>query len=152
MAPYPWELRDPAAVIDDVARQHQLRPGLIVAGLVQLPSTTQRLLDTTVIYEAEHSPADVRDCAWLAKQAAHRLFEPRVTLGPPQHSFVTIVVRNGGLDFEPTDAGWLLGWQHADHRLPVYTGELILFTEQGWHAADLRHDDLVGFSPVLVAA
>lgn len=152
MDTYPWELRDPAAALDGVARQHELHPGLIIAALVEHPSTTQRLLDTTIVYEGEHAPDDVRECARLAKQAARRLFEPRATLGPPQHSFVTIVVRNGELDFEATDTGWLLGWQHADHRLPVYTGELILFTDQGWHAADLRQDDHVGFSPVLVAA
>jgi hypothetical protein len=151
MTPYPWELRDPAAAVDGIARRHQLHPGVVVVALVELPSTTQQLLDTTVMYEGEHPPTDARECAFLAQQAARHLFEPRATIGPPRHSFVTIVARNGDLAFEPAEYGWLIGWQHANHRLPVYTGEVMLLTEQGW-CAEHDHSNLTGYSPVLVAA
>jgi hypothetical protein len=151
MTPYPWELRDPAAAVDGIARRHRLYPGVVVAALVELPSTTQQLLDTMVVYEGDDPPSDARVCALLAQEAARQLFEPRATIGPPRHSFVTIVARNGDLAFEPAEYSWLIGWQHADHRLPVYTGELILLTEQGWRA-EHDHSNLTGFSPVLVAA
>ena len=148
MERYPWELRDPGAAVEAIARQHVLRPGQVVVGLFELPSSIQRLLDTALVFEGDHAPTDVRDCAWLIDQAAHQVFGPRLVVGEPRHAFVTVVVRHGSLEILDDDRRWLLGWQHADHRLPAYTGELFVFTEQGWRSP--AHP-LRGHHPVFAA-
>lgn len=46
---------------------------------------------------------------------------------------VTIVVRSGFAEFGPNEVVWFKGWRYSNHVQSVYTGELILVTEHGWH-------------------
>lgn len=146
----PWELRDPAATLDGMARRHELRPGLVVVGLVEHPDTIQQLLDTTIVYEQSPAPGDVRDCAKLIRTAARRLYGPRLTAGLPRHSFVTVVIRQGAPSLCVDDRRWLAGWRLSDHRLDVWTGELILLTEHGWCSSSTHH--ATGAMPSLAVA
>ncbi len=146
----PWELRDPAATLDGIARRHELRPGLVIVGLVEHPDTIQQLLDTTIVYEQSPAPADVRDCAKLIRTGARRLYGPRLTAGLPRHSFVTVVIRQGATSLCVDDRRWLAGWRLSDHRLAVWTGELILLTEHGWCSSSTHHS--TGAMPSLAVA
>ncbi len=121
---------------------------MVIVGLVELPETIQHLLDTAVLHTAERAPAEPRDCAARICQAARQLFGPRLTLGTPRHSLLTVLVRRGALELTSTDQSWLDGWQQAELRLPVFNGKLVLLTEQGWCSADGQRR---GFHPVLAA-
>lgn len=142
------ELRDPAAVLNGIARRHQLRPGMVIVGLIELPDTIQHVLDSAVLYTTERAPAEARDCAALVREAAQRLFGPRVILGRPRHSFLTVLVQRGPLELTAADTRWVDGWQQAEHEVPVFNGKLVLLTEQGWCSADGRRR---GFHPALAA-
>lgn len=144
---YPWELRDPGAAVDDIAKRHIPRPGQVLVGLFELPATSQRLLDTVLAYEGNQSPTDIRECALLVREAARQVFGGRLIVGEPRHAFVTVIVRHGSLHTTDEERRWLLGWMHAGHRLPVYTGELFSLTEHGWHSA---HEQ-IGHHPALAA-
>ena len=144
---YPWELRDPGAAVDDIAKRHILRPGQVLVGLFELPASSQRLLDTVLAYEGDQAPTDIRECALLVRTAARDVFGGRLIVGEPRHAFVSLIVRNGPLRTTDEERRWLLGWVHASHRLPVYTGELFSLTEQGWLSA---HEE-VGYHPALAA-
>lgn len=148
MGNHRWDLRDPAAALTGIARRHQLRPGMVIVGLIELPNTIQHLLDTTVLYDADRPPDEARHCAVLIRRAANRLFGPRVVIGTPRHAFLTVVVRRGPLRLSSADRRWWEGWRQAEHELPVFDGTLVVMTEQGWRSAD---DQLVGFQPALAA-
>ena len=140
------ELRDLAAALTGITRRHQLRPGMVIVGLIELPDTIQHLLDTAVLATADRAAADVRDCAARVRDVAERLFGPRVVLGQPRHSFLTVVVRHGPLEFTATDHRWIDGWLQADHGVPVLDAALVLMTEHGWRCADNRRR---GYHPAL---
>lgn len=142
------DLRDPAAALAGIARRHQLRPGMVIIGLLEHPSTIQHLLDTTVLYDAAEAPEQARHCGVLIQRAAERLFGPRLILGQPRHTFLTVVVRRGPLVVTSEDQRWFDGWREAEHRLPVLDGTLVLLTDQGWMCAGNKR---VGFLPALVA-
>src|SRR5262245_60000127 len=116
------DVRDLAAAVTGIAQQHQLRPGMVVVGLIELPDTIQHLLDTTVLYAEEQAPPDARHCAALIREGAERLFGPRLVLGRPRHTFLTVVARRGPLELTASDRRWLEGWQLSDLEVPVHAG------------------------------
>jgi hypothetical protein len=140
------KLRDPAAVLTGIARRHRLRAGMVIIGLVELPDTIQQLLDTTVLALTDRTGYELRHCAAIVRDTAERLFGPRVILGPPRHSFLTVIVRSGPLDLTAADRQWLDGWRESGHGVPAFDGQVILLTELGWRTAD---DKQRGYHPTL---
>ncbi|MEQ7123550.1 hypothetical protein ABN034_03410 [Actinopolymorpha sp. B11F2] len=140
------ELRDPAAALAGIARRHRLRAGMVIIGLVELPDTIQHLLDTAVLALTDRTTDEIRHCAAAVRDTAERLFGPRVSVGPPRHSFLTVIVRSGPLEITAADRRWLEGWRQSGHDVPAFDGHVILLTEQGWRTADDRQR---GYHPTL---
>ncbi len=127
----PYELRDPGALIHEVAATVVLAEDTAWLALVHHPSTTQRLIrvDPLPIPALLDDDDDISDHLRAATEA--------FGLGwtrehGPLHMVVTIVVRPGFTVLGPNEGVWFRGWRYANHGESAYTGELVLVTEHGW--------------------
>lgn len=125
----PYELRDPARLITEVAERVDLVEDSAYAVLVRAPSTVQevvevRRLDLPALLGDDEEIRD--DLCVLAR--SFRLPDVR----PPRHAVVTVLVRPGRCVLGPNEAVWLNGWRFSNHFAPVYVSDLILVTEHGW--------------------
>lgn len=128
----PYDLRDPARLIREVANHVTLAEDTALLALVHHPSTEQRLVRVVPL----PVPAlldDDDDISDHLRAAAESLGVGSARReGGPVHMAVTIVVRPGFAEFGPNEAVWFKGWRYSNHFQSVYTGELILVTEHGW--------------------
>jgi len=140
----PWDVRDPSALLDEIAARHDMHAGLVVVGLVEDPPRQQRLVDSTVAWD-DRSPPEREECSDLIRSAVGRLpVVPRAI--PPRHAYTTVVCRGGRAIIGPAEAVWLYGWRYANHLQPVFQGDLLLVTDHGWCSFD---DDSGGSAPRL---
>lgn len=142
----PWELRDPAALVTDIAGRVPFEKDTAYVALIHLPSTTQRVLGVKQL----DLPALLDDDDDIADDLCRitRSFGIGFTRNGPQHAVVTIVVRPGPCVFGPNEAVWCKGWRYSNHMESVYSGDLILVTEHGW--ADFMSGE-AGFQPAMNA-
>lgn len=143
-----YELRDPAALIREVADAVVLGEDTAWLALIHHPSTEQTLLRVDPL----PVPAlldDDDDISEHLRAATEAFGLPWIHNGRgPDHKAVTVVVRPGFAVFGPNEGVWCRGWRYANHLQDVYTGELILVTEHGW--VDFM-TDACGHHPRMVA-
>lgn len=126
-----YELRDPAALIREVAGRVDLTEDTAWLALVHHPSTEQRLLRVDLL----PVPALLDDDDDISPHlcTAAETYGLEWTRGQgPQHMAVTIVVRPGFTVLGPNEGVWCKGWRYSNHFQSLHTGELILVTEHGW--------------------
>ncbi len=145
----PYELRDPARLIREVAERVTLSEDTSWLALVHHPSTRQHLLqvdplpipalldDDDAISSHLRFAAEAFGIGWSARGQG------------PEHMAVTIVVRPGYAVFGPNEGVWCKGWRYANHGQCLHTGELVLVTEHGW--ADFM-TDTAGLEPRMVSS
>jgi hypothetical protein len=143
-----YELRDPAALIREVAQTVVLAEDTAWLALIHHPSTQQTLLRVDPL----PVPAlldDDDDISEHLRAATEAFGLPWIHNGKgPDHKAVTVVVRPGFAVFGPNEGVWCRGWRYANHLQDVYTGEIILVTEHGW--VDFM-TDACGHEPRMVA-
>lgn len=129
----PWDLRDPAAFMSDIAERVPLPEDAAYLALVEHPSSEQRILSVkplpvpALLDDGDDISEDLCDAARSFGVGCHRR--------RPQHALVTVIVRPGRCVFGPNEAVWLNGWHHPNHFESAFSGDLVLVTEHGW--ADL---------------
>lgn len=127
----PYELRDPEALIREVAERVTLGEDTAWLALVHHPSTEQRL----VRVEPLPVPAlldDADDVSPHLRAAVESLGAGPSRGRGPEHMAVTVIVRPRFTVFGPNEGVWCTSWRRANHGASAYTGELILVTEHGW--------------------
>jgi hypothetical protein len=144
----PYELRDPAALIREVADTISLVEDTAWMALVHQPSTNQTLLRVDPLPVPALLDDDDDISAHLRNAAESYGLEWTRDRGGPQHMAVTIVVRPGFAVLGPNEGVWFKGWRYANHLQSLHTGELILVTEHGW--VDFM-TDACGHEPRMVA-
>lgn len=128
----PYELRDPARLMTDLAARLPLVEDTAYAALVHHPSTTQRL----VTVKSLDLPAlvDDDDRTQLSEhlRAAAESFGIGLDVPFGEYLLMTVVVRPGRCVLGPNEGVWLNGWRYSNHLTRLVTGDLILVTEHGW--------------------
>lgn len=126
---WPFEFRDPAALIAEIARQVPLTAGSAYLALVHEPSTTQRL----VRVDSLDTPAEI-DWYDEAQEEMRTVVDrwPLPDTRPPRHASVLVLVRSGLCVFGPNEARWFMADRYLNHLRSLYTGDCILVTEHGW--------------------
>ena len=125
----PYEYRDPAAVIAEVARRVPLIEDTAYLVLVANPSTEQRI----VTVQRFDTPALIDDYDEPMKEIRARVQAlPIPDVVPPTHSLLTVLVRPGLCVFGPNESVWLNAWRYSNHLARAFGSELILVTEHGW--------------------
>lgn len=125
----PYELRDPEALIREVAVVVDLLEDHAFVVLVHLPSTEQRVLEVRELA----LPALLDDDDDISDHLCGiaRSFEiPEAR--SPRHALVTVIVRRGRCLLGPNEGVWLRGWRYSHHFAAAYNSDLILVTEHGW--------------------
>jgi hypothetical protein len=125
----PYEFRDPAALMAELAERISLDENTAHLLLVDHPSTVQRIVrierltTPAEILSGEDAEEEMRDVidAW-----------PLPEVRPPRHSTMLVLVRPGLCVFGPNEAQWLLADRYLNHLRPLYTGDCLLVTEHGW--------------------
>jgi hypothetical protein len=142
-----YEVRDPAALIREIADAVVLAEDTAWLALIHRPSTEQRLMRVDPL----PIPAlldDDDDISAHLRSATEAFGLTWTNNGKgPEHKAVTIIVRPGFADFGPNEGVWFKGWRYANHLQDVFTGELMLVTEHGW--VDLM-TDACGHEPRMV--
>jgi hypothetical protein len=143
----PWELRDPAALVADIARRVPFEEDTSYVALVRLPSMAQQLIAVKRL----PLPAFLDDDDEIGDALCRmtRSFGIGFTGRAPEHAVVTVVVRPGRCLFGPNEAVWCKGWRYSNHLESVYSGDLILVTEHGW--ADFMSGE-AGHQPAMTPA
>lgn len=125
----PYEYRDPARLISEIADRVPLTAGSVYLVLVADPSTEQRIVK---IQRMDH-PAPLEHYDDGSDEIRRRLdMMPIPDVRPPTHSVTTVLVRRGPCIIGRGEAGWLKAWRYANHMKSLYSGEIILVTEHGW--------------------
>lgn len=125
----PYDVRDPAALIEEVAERIDLVEDTAWLALVHRPSTAQKLLDVRQL-ELPALLDDDEDISEVLRDAVDSL-----GIGwrrHYEHALVTVVVRPGRCVFGPNELVWSMGWRYVNHLQAVFDGDLILVTEHGW--------------------
>jgi hypothetical protein len=142
----PYDVRDPAELIRQIAERVDLVEDTAWLALVHRPSTTQKLLDVraldlpALLDDGEDISESLRDAARTFGLGWRRHYE---------HALVTVVVRPGRCVFGPNELVWSLGWRYANHFEAAFDGDLILVTEHGW--LDFMTKE-AGFEPAMSRA
>ncbi len=137
----PYDVRDPAQLISQIAEQVDLVEDTAWLALVHRPSTTQKLLEVrplelpALLDDGERISDHLRGAAEAFGLGWRRHYE---------HALVTVVVRPGRCVLGPNELVWSLGWRYANHFEAAFDGDLILVTEHGWR--DLMSHE-AGFEP-----
>lgn len=128
----PYEFRDPAALMAELAERITLDEGSVHLVLVERPSTVQRL----VRVDRLRSPAELLspEEAERAEDEMRDVIErwPLPEARPPNHSWVRVIVRSGWCVFGPNEGQWFAAERYLNHLQPLYSGTTILVTEHGW--------------------
>lgn len=125
-----FDVRDPAELIEEVARREPLRDGDVLLVLVEDPSTAQRIV------QIDRLEIDARIPHYLAARdllADHVQAMP-IPLRPERirHTVVTVLARRGLTVFGGNEANWFSAWRYSNHLCSTFDGGMILVTEHGW--------------------
>lgn len=102
----PYDVRDPAALIAEIAERVDLTEGTAWLALIHRPSTTQKLLEVIPL-ELPALLDDSEDISGVLRDAVQGL-----GLGwrrHDEHAVVTVVVRPGRCVLGPNELVWSLG-------------------------------------------
>lgn len=107
----PWDVREPAQIIDDALRRRRPRPGDVLVALVQSgDEPDQALVDVARVHRGER-PERYEASDLLRAQAEAMVGERPFVDGrwmPPRHVLVTVVCRSGRVVPGPEELFWLL--------------------------------------------
>jgi hypothetical protein len=127
---HPYDVRDPAALIEDIAERVPLALGTAHMALVQDVSTDQTVLRIDTL----RLPAEILD--WhAAREELRRVVDAwPIPMGPcrPRHTPVLVVVRPGLCVFGPNELIWFTAERYANFLKRLWTVNDILVTEHGW--------------------
>ena len=125
-----YELRDPAALIAEIAERVPLVHGTAHLALVRDVSTTQEVLRVDTL----RLPAEIVD--WeKAREELRRVVEgwPITSeRGVPRHTPVLVIVRPGLCVFGPNEMVWFIAERYANFLTNAWPVLEILVTEHGW--------------------
>lgn len=128
----PYEFRDPAALVAELAERIPLDEGTAWLALVEHPSTRQRLVRVDrLLAPAELLTADETD---LAEEAMLTVIDawPLPDVRPPQHSPLLVLVRPGWCVFGPNEGQWFTAERYLNHLRALWSCSTVLVTEHGW--------------------
>jgi hypothetical protein len=130
MTLHTFELRDPTALMREIADAVDLVEDTAYVALVHHPSTRQHL----VAVEPLAIPALLNDDDDISGHLAQiaRSFGIGSHGRSPEHLLVTVVVRPGRCVYGPNEAVWFSGWRYSNHCESLFSGDLMLVTEHGW--------------------
>lgn len=149
---HPWEVRDPAAMLDVVLTVRRPGPGDVFVVLLRRADTSeQTVLDVVRVHQGH--PPEPHEASEMLRDRASRLVGPRPWTGDhwasPQHVLTTVVCRPGRVVPGPVELFWLLAWRYSNHHADAFDGDVYLVTDHGWTGT---HDQRAGFTPALRAA
>lgn len=142
----PWQLRDPARLLTEVAQRVPLVEDTALLALVHHPSTEQDLVGL----ERLRTPAVIDDWQQASEEICERMQQLDIPERPrrPEHAGVTVVVRDGLCVLGPNEGQWYRAWRYSNHLRNAFDGGLILVTPHGW--VDVL-SDTAGTSPAMAA-
>lgn len=144
-----YELRDPQALLDELAATVPLTEGRVFLALVHQPARAQKLL---AVDELTPLPPDI--------DKGHRgrsdlLYERVWRLPIPARSdtsasvLVTVIVRSGTNGWSNEEMRWFMGWRYSNHNSDAFDRDLIVVTPHGWCSLWSTSG---GHAPAMVAA
>lgn len=143
-----YELRDPQALLDEIAASVPLTEGRVFLALVHQPAAAQRLL---ALEELSPLPADIDE---HHRGRSDLLYDRVWKLAIPPRSdtsasiLVTVIVRGGTNGWGHEEKQWAMGWRYSNHNSEAFDRDLIVVTEHGWCSLWSR---LGGHEPSMVA-
>lgn len=143
-----YELRDPQALMDQIATSVRLTEGTVYLALVHQPSTAQRLL---AIEELTPLPADIDD---HHRGRSDLLYDRVWRLAIPPRSdssasiLVTVIVRGGTNGWGREEKQWAMGWRYSNHNSDAFDRDLLVVTAHGWCSL---WSEVGGHEPSMVA-
>lgn len=142
----PWQLHDPARLLTEVADRFPLVEGTALLALVHRPSTEQKLVGV----ERLRTPAVIKDLDEAGEEISELMQRFDIPVRPrrPEHSAVTVVVRDGLCVLGPNEGDWYRAWRYRNHLQNAFDGGLVLVTRHGW--VDVL-SDTAGISPAMAA-
>lgn len=142
----PWQLQDPARLLTEVAERFPLVEGTALLALIHHPSTEQNLVGVQRL----RAPAVIDDWQEASEEIYEQMQRFDIPERPrrPEHSGVTIVVRDGLCVLGLNEGQWHRAWRYSNHLRNAFDGGLILVTQHGW--VDVL-TDTAGLSPAMAA-
>ena len=143
-----YELRDPQALLDEIAASVPLTEGRVLLALVHQPAAAQRLL---ALEELTPLPSDIDD---HHRGRSDLLYDRVSKLAIPPRSetsasiLVTVIVRGGTNGWGHEEKLWAMGWRYSNHNSEALNGDLIVVTGHGWCSL---WSQLGGHGPSMVA-
>ncbi len=143
------ELRDPQALLDEIAAAVPLTEGRVLLALVHQPARAQELL---ALDELTPLPDDLDE--------GHRgrsdlLYERVRRLPIPPRSdtsasiLVTVIVRAGTNGWGEEERRWAMGWRYSNHNSDAFDRDLLVVTPHGWCSL---WSESGGHEPAMVAS
>lgn len=125
----PYDLRDPAAFIADVADRVDLTDNTATLCLIKHPSTTQEV----VRVQRLRAPAVLDDWHGASNELREVIWSWDLPdLVPPEHLALTVLVRRGLTVFTGKDSPWFMASRYCNHVQLLFGPHELLVTEHGW--------------------
>lgn len=126
------ELRDPQALLEEIASAVPLTEGRVLLALVHQPARGQKLL---ALDELTPLPVGIDE----GHRGRSDLLCDRVWRLPiPPRSdtsasiLVTVIVRSGTNGWGEEEMRWAMGWRYSNHNSDAFDRDLIVVTPHGW--------------------
>ena len=127
---HPYDVRDPARLIADIAERVRLVEGTAHLALVRDVSSEQEVVRVDTL----RLPAEIVD--WHeGREELRRVVEAwpvGFAPGRPRHTPILVIVRPGLCVFGPNEAVWFLAERYANFLANVWSVCDILVTDHGW--------------------
>lgn len=143
------ELRDPQALVNEIADAVPLLAGRVFLALVHQPATQQKLL---ALEELTPLPTGVdEDYRGRSDLLYERVWQLPI---PPRSDasasiLVTVIVRPGMNGWGREEKRWAAGWRYSNHNSDAFDRDLIVVTEHGWSSLWSR---IGGHEPAMLAS
>jgi hypothetical protein len=143
------ELRDPQALLDELAGTVPLTEGRVFLVLVHQPARAQKIV---AVEELTPLPPDIdhqhRGRSDLLYDRVWRLPIP-VRSDASASILVTVIVRSGTNGWGEEERRWAMGWRYSNHNSDAFDRDLIVVTPHGWCSL---WSESGGRAPAMVAA
>jgi hypothetical protein len=145
----PWDVREPATIIDEALRRRRPKAGDVLVGMVESgDEPDQALIDVVHVHRGD--PPGRREASGLLRRHAEALAGERPWRDgrwmPPRHVLVTVLCRSGRVVPGPDELFWLMAWRYSNHLAHAFESDVYLVTEHGWTG---YLDKRAGFTPTL---
>jgi hypothetical protein len=128
----PYELRDPQALLDELATTIDLTEGRVLLVLVHQPAREQVVL---AVDDLSPLPPDIDE---EFRGRSDLLYERVWRLPIPKRSdtsasiLVTVVVRSGTNGWGREEKRWAMAWRYSNHNSWAFDRDIIVVTPHGW--------------------